>query len=138
MLVYVFSFLDRQIMSMMVGDLKEGLGLEKDWQVGFLMGPAFAVFYTIFGIPFGRLADTHSRKHIIALGLAVWSLMTAGCGVARGFTQMALLRVGVGIGEASLSPLRTRSSPIISSHRSSPGRSPSTRVGSISARGSPT
>ena len=68
------------------------------------MGPAFAIFYTIFGIPFGRAADTRSRKHIIAFGLLLWSLMTVGCGLARHFWQMALLRVGVGVGEASLSP----------------------------------
>ena len=104
MLVYVFSFLDRQILSLMVGDLKAGLDLEHDWQVAILMGPAFAVFYTIFGIPFGRLADTAERRRIVAFGLTVWSLMTVGCGVARSFVQMALLRVGVGIGEASLSP----------------------------------
>jgi len=103
-LVYLFSFLDRQILSLMVDDLKTGLGLEFDWQVGFLMGPAFAIFYTLFGIPFGRAADSKSRKHIIAFGLAVWSMMTVGCGMARSFTQMAILRVGVGIGEASLSP----------------------------------
>lgn len=103
-LVYVLSFLDRQILSLMVVDLKQGLALEHDWQVGFLMGPAFAVFYTIFGFPFGRLADTANRSHVIAFGLGVWSLMTVGCGVARHFWQMALMRVGVGIGEASLSP----------------------------------
>lgn len=104
MLVYVFSFLDRQILSLMVGDLKTGLGLERDWEVAVLMGPAFAVFYTIFGIPFGRLADTRTRTRIIAIGLSLWSLMTVGCGLARNFTQMALFRVGVGVGEASLSP----------------------------------
>ena len=104
MLVYVFSFLDRSILSMMVSDLKSGLDLDQDWQVGFLMGPAFAIFYTIFGIPFGRLADTRSRKHIVSLGLTIWSLMTVGCGLAQHFWQMALLRVGVGVGEASLSP----------------------------------
>jgi len=103
-LVYLFSFLDRQILSLMVDDLKSGLGLTRDWHAGFLMGPAFAIFYTLFGIPFGRAADSRSRKHIIAFGLAVWSLMTVGCGVARNFVQMAVLRVGVGVGEASLSP----------------------------------
>jgi MFS family permease len=103
-IVYLFSFIDRQILSMMVGDIKTGLGLDKDWQVGFLMGPAFAVFYTIFGIPFGRLADSHNRTRIIAFGLTVWSLMTAACGLARSFWHMALMRIGVGIGEASLSP----------------------------------
>ena len=104
MVVYLFSFLDRQILSLMVDDLKVGLSLERDWEVAFLMGPAFAIFYTIFGIPFGRAADTRSRKHVIALGLGIWSLMTVGCGLTRSFWQMALLRVGVGIGEASLSP----------------------------------
>ena len=103
-LVYLFSFLDRQILSLMVDDLKTGLGLTRDWHAGFLMGPAFAIFYTIFGIPFGRAADSRSRKHIIAFGLAVWSLMTVGCGLARNFVSMAVLRVGVGVGEASLSP----------------------------------
>lgn len=104
MVVYLFSFLDRQILSLMVDDLKVGLSIERDWQVAVLMGPAFAVFYTIFGIPFGRAADTRSRKHIISFGLAIWSLMTVGCGFAKAFWQMALLRVGVGVGEASLSP----------------------------------
>ncbi len=103
-LVYVFSFVDRQILSMMVSDLKTGLNLDKDWQVGFLMGPAFAIFYTIFGIPFGRLADSGNRTKLIAFGLTVWSLMTAGCSLAKNFLTMALMRVGVGIGEASLSP----------------------------------
>lgn len=103
-LVYVFSFIDRQILSLMVGDLKQGLALERDWQVGFLMGPAFAVFYTLFGFPFGLLADRANRSRVIACGLAIWSLMTVGCGLARHFWQMALMRVGVGIGEASLSP----------------------------------
>ncbi len=104
LVVYVFSFLDRQILSLMVSDLKTGLSLEQDWQVAILMGPAFAVFYTIFGIPFGRLADTRNRTRIIAFGLTLWSLMTVGCGIARSFLQMAVLRVGVGVGEASLSP----------------------------------
>ncbi len=103
-IVYVFSFLDRQILSMMVSDLKDGLNLEFDWQVGFLMGPAFAIFYTIFGIPLGRLADSRNRKGLIAIGMTVWCLMTAGCGVAKNFLQMAILRAGVGVGEASLSP----------------------------------
>jgi len=104
MLVYVFSFLDRQILSLMVSDLKTGLDLDQDWQVAILMGPAFAVFYTIFGIPFGRLADSRNRTKIVAIGLTLWSLMTVGCGLARSFLQMAVLRVGVGVGEASLSP----------------------------------
>ena len=104
MVLYIFAFIDRQILSMMIGDLKEGLNLEKDWHAGFLMGPAFAIFYTLFGIPLGRLADTRNRRLIIAMGLGLWSLLTAGCGLAKNFWQMALMRVGVGVGEASLSP----------------------------------
>jgi MFS family permease len=68
------------------------------------MGLSFAVFYTFFGIPLGRLADSKNRRTIIALGFALWSLFTAGCGVARNFVQMLLLRMGVGVGEAALSP----------------------------------
>lgn len=104
MIVYIFSFADRQIMSLLVNDLKLGLGLDRDWQVSILMGPAFAIFYAIFGFPLGRLADTMSRSRLIGLGLTAWSLMAAGCGIARNFTQMALFRVGVGVGEAALSP----------------------------------
>ncbi len=103
-LAYIFSFVDRQILSMMVEDLKQGLNLTRDWQAGFLMGPAFAIFYTLFGIPLGRLADSRNRKVLISIGITLWSLMTAFCGVARNFWQMALMRAGVGMGEASLSP----------------------------------
>ncbi|MEN7342739.1 MAG: MFS transporter [Pseudomonadota bacterium] len=102
--IYIFSYIDRQILSLMVSDLKSGLDLQYDSQVGFLMGPAFAIFYTLFGIPFGRLADRVNRKGLIAVGLTIWSLMTAACGVAKNFLTMALLRVGVGTGEAALSP----------------------------------
>lgn len=104
MVIYVFAFIDRQILSMMIVDLKEGLNLDRDWHAGFLMGPAFAIFYTLFGIPFGRLADSQNRRLIIAMGLGLWSLVTAGCGIARNFWQMLLMRIGVGVGEASLSP----------------------------------
>ena len=102
--VYVFSFLDRQILSLLVEDMKTGLGLDKDWQAGFLMGPAFAIFYTLFGFPLGRMADSGVRRNLVAAGLTMWSLMTAGCGLAKNFWHMLLGRVGVGIGEASLGP----------------------------------
>ena len=94
------------------------------------MGPAFAIFYTIFGIPFGRAADSGSRKHIIAFGLTVWSLMTFGCGFARHFWQMALLRVGVGVGEASLSPSAYSIITDSFDGRSLPARSQFIRAGS--------
>ena len=101
--VYIFSFIDRQILNLLVRPIRRDLGIT-DFQMSLLMGFSFALFYTFFGIPLGRLADSRSRRTIIAVGFAVWSLMTAGCGLARNFVQMLLLRVGVGVGEAALSP----------------------------------
>lgn len=103
MVVYVFSFIDRQILALLVKPIKADLGIT-DFQMGLLMGPSFAIFYTLFGIPMGRLADTKSRRTIIAFGLALWSLMSAGCGIARSYTTLFLFRIGVGVGEATLSP----------------------------------
>jgi MFS family permease len=100
---YIFSFIDRQVISLMVGPIRKDLGIG-DFQMGLLMGPSFAVFYTLFGIPLGRLADTRSRRAIISIGIAVWSIMTAGCGLTKTFWQLAVMRMGVGVGEASLSP----------------------------------
>jgi MFS family permease len=102
-LVYVFSFIDRQILSLLVRPLRRDLQIT-DTQVSILMGFSFAVFYTFCGIPLGRLADTRSRRSIIAAGLVFWSAFTSLCGVARNFAQMLLFRVGVGVGEAALSP----------------------------------
>ncbi len=102
-LVYVFSFIDRQILSLLVRPLRRDLGIS-DTEVSVLMGFSFAVFYTFCGIPLGRLADTRSRRSIIAAGLIFWSAFTAMCGLARNFAQMLLYRVGVGVGEAALSP----------------------------------
>jgi MFS family permease len=101
--VYVFSFIDRQILSLLIAPIRRDLGIS-DTQVSVLQGFIFAVFYTFFGIPLGRLADIRSRRSIIAGGLALWSLFSAGCGLARNFVQMLFLRMGVGVGEASLSP----------------------------------
>ena len=102
-LAYVVSFIDRRILSLLVGPIKADMEIG-DKQMSLLMGATFAVFYTLFGIPLGRLADTRNRRNIIAAGIAVWSLMTAGCGLTRTFWQLALMRVGVGVGEAALSP----------------------------------
>jgi len=102
-LVYVFSFIDRQIMSLLVSPLRRDLHIS-DTQVSILMGLGFAIFYTLCGIPLGRLADTRSRRSIIAAGLVAWSIFTAMCGLAKNFGQMLLWRIGVGVGEASLSP----------------------------------
>jgi MFS family permease len=101
--VYVLNFLDRQILSILNEHIKADLGLT-DAQMGFLFGTAFAVFYALFGIPLGRLADVWTRRTLIALGLAFWSGMTALSGLAQSFTQLAAARIGVGIGEASASP----------------------------------
>ncbi|MBL8173136.1 MAG: MFS transporter [Bryobacterales bacterium] len=101
--VYVFSFIDRQILNLLVGPVRRDLGLT-DTQMSLLMGFSFALFYTGFGIPLGRLADAHSRRTIIAAGFVAWSLFSSGCGLARTFTQMLLMRMGVGVGEATLSP----------------------------------
>ena len=101
--VYIFNFIDRQILSILTEEIKEDLGLS-DAQIGFLYGTAFAVFYAVFGIVLGRLADVWVRKSLIAIGLAFWSLMTALSGTARSFGSLAFFRFGVGIGEASASP----------------------------------
>ena len=85
-LVYVLNFLDRQLLTVLATDIKNDLGLG-DAQIGFIYGTAFAVFYAVFGIPLGRLADVWSRRSLIALGLGFWSLMTAASGLARNFVQ---------------------------------------------------
>jgi MFS family permease len=100
---YVFSFIDRQILSLLVEPIRRDLGIN-DTQMSLLMGFSFAVFYTFFGIPMGRLADVCSRRAIIAAGIIFWSVMTALCGLARNFGQFMLVRMGVGVGEATLSP----------------------------------
>jgi MFS family permease len=102
-LVYALNFIDRNILSILAQDIKAGLGLS-DAQIGFLYGTAFAIFYSLFGIPLGRIADSWHRGRLIAAGLAVWSTMTALSGVASSYGQLALARIGVGIGEASASP----------------------------------
>jgi len=102
-LVYVINFVDRQIISILAQDIKADLHLQ-DAQIGFLYGTAFAVFYALFGIPLGRLADSWYRGRLIAIGLGLWSSMTALSGFASNFTMLATARIGVGIGEASASP----------------------------------
>lgn len=103
MLIYVISFIDRQILSLLVTAIERDL-VVSDVMMGLLMGPSFAIFYTLFGIPLGRLADHRSRRGIIVAGVALWSLMTACCAIARNYAQLFLFRVGVGVGEAALSP----------------------------------
>lgn len=102
-LMYVFSFIDRQIFSLIVGPLSRDLRIT-DTEVSVLQGFIFAVFYTFCGIPLGRMADKYSRRGIIACGLVAWSGFTTMCGLAKNFGQMLAWRMGVGVGEAALSP----------------------------------
>jgi MFS family permease len=102
-LVYVFNFIDRQILSILAEEIKADIGVS-DAEIGFLYGTAFAVFYAIFGIPLGRLADVWVRKSLISAGLFFWSGMTALSGTARSFGSLAVFRFGVGVGEASATP----------------------------------
>jgi MFS family permease len=102
-LVYVLNFVDRQIISILAEDIKRDLGLRDD-EIGFLYGTAFGVFYSLFGIPIGRLADNWHRGRLMVIGLALWSTMTAVSGLSKNFGQLAAARVGVGIGEATASP----------------------------------
>jgi predicted MFS family arabinose efflux permease len=101
--VYVFNFVDRQILSILVEPIRRDLGVS-DTAMGFLTGGAFAVFYTFAGIPIARFADRSVRRTVIAAGCAVWSAMTAASGLARGFADLAAARIGVGVGEAACSP----------------------------------
>jgi len=101
--VYALNFIDRNLLSVLLQPIKEELGAS-DSAMGFLTGPAFALFYTAAGIPIARLADRGSRRGLMAVGIAAWSLLTAASGAARSFLQLALLRVGVGIGEATATP----------------------------------
>lgn len=95
------AFVDRQILGLLVGPIRRDLGIS-DAQMGILYGLAFALFYTLLGIPLGRAADRASRRVIIGLGIAAWSIMTVLCGMARTYEQLLLARFGVAIGEAAL------------------------------------
>lgn len=103
MLVYLFCQMDRQIVSILQEPIKAELGIS-DSQLGLLTGFAFAFFYVTFGIPIARWADRSNRVKIIALALAVWSVMTALCAAAGSFVQLLLCRIGVGVGEAGCTP----------------------------------
>lgn len=100
---YFFSYMDRQILAILLEDIKADL-LLSDTQLGLLSGFAFALFYATLGIPVAALADRMNRINIISIALALWSAMTAMCGLAQNFVQLLAARVGVGIGEAGSSP----------------------------------
>ena len=97
------AFIDRQIINLLVEDIKADLALS-DTQISLLQGLAFALFYAIAAVPLGRLADSGSRRRIIAVGIVIWTAAAAACGLARNFLQLFLARMMVGIGEATLTP----------------------------------
>lgn len=101
--VYIFNFIDRQILAILLQPIKDDLQIS-DTKMGFLTGFAFAAFYTVAGLPLARIADRWVRRSLIAISLVTWSVMTAASGLARGFTDLALARIGVGIGEAGATP----------------------------------
>ncbi|MCZ8136695.1 MAG: MFS transporter [Porphyrobacter sp.] len=105
LVVYIFNFIDRQIVNILAEPIARDLKLS-DTQIGLMTGLAFALFYTVLGIPIARYADraTTSRPKLIAIALAVWSAMTALCGLAQNFVQLLLARIGVGVGEAGCTP----------------------------------
>ncbi|MBM68238.1 MAG: MFS transporter [Haliea sp.] len=103
LLAYILSFIDRNVMAVLIGPIRADFAIS-DFQYSLLHGFAFSMFYIVMGLPIARLADRHSRKWIITSGLVAWSVMTCLCGAARSFGGLFLARVGVGIGEATLSP----------------------------------
>jgi predicted MFS family arabinose efflux permease len=102
-LVYTSSHVDRQIMGILLEPIKQDLGAS-DTQMGFLIGLTFALFYATLGMPIAMLADRSNRRNIITVAITIWSGMTVACGYAQSFFQLALARIGVGIGEAGSTP----------------------------------
>lgn len=100
---YLFNFVDRQVMTILLEPIKAEFDAT-DTQMGLISGLAFALFYATLGVPVARLADKWSRRNVLALSMATWSAVTAACGVAGSFWQLAMLRIGVGIGEAGGTP----------------------------------
>ncbi|MEH6583292.1 MAG: MFS transporter [Halioglobus sp.] len=103
LLAYILSFVDRNVMAVLIGPIREQFSIS-DFQYSLLHGFAFSMFYIVLGLPIARLADRHNRKWIITIGVFCWSVMTCLCGAARSFAMLFLARVGVGVGEAALSP----------------------------------
>jgi MFS family permease len=101
--IYAFNYLDRQVINILAEPIKTELGLA-DWQLGLVSGLAFALFYSILGIPIARLAERRNRAWIIAISAGVWSMFTAVCGLTQTAMQLVLARIGVGVGEAGCNP----------------------------------
>ena len=100
---YIFNFIDRQVMTILLEPIKAEFGAT-DTEMGLLTGLAFALFYATLGVPMARLADRWSRRNVLSISMAVWSGMTALCATATSFGQLALYRIGVGVGEAGGTP----------------------------------
>lgn len=103
MIAYIFSFIDRQILALMIEPIRKDLAIS-DTQFSLLHGLAFSIFYATMGLPIARLADTRSRPAIISAGVFLWSLATAATGLGKTFLHVFVARMGVGVGEAALSP----------------------------------
>ncbi|MBW2426489.1 MAG: MFS transporter, partial [Deltaproteobacteria bacterium] len=103
LVAYIFSYIDRNILALLVEPIRRDLGIS-DFEMSLLQGPAFAILYSTMAVPVAYLADSRNRKNIIAWGIAVWSAMTAGSAFARSFGALFGMRLGVGLGEAALSP----------------------------------
>ena len=101
LLANVSGFVDRQILALLVVPIQRDLGLS-DTRMSYLIGLPFAIFYTVMAVPIARVADAWSRRGVIAIGVTLWSIMTALCGLAGTYTRLLLARIGVGVGEASL------------------------------------
>jgi MFS family permease len=102
-IAYIFSFIGRQILALLVGPIREDFGIT-DFEYSLLQGAAFALLYTVAGLPLGRMADKYSRRWIISGSVFFWSLMTVSCGLTKNFSQLFIARMGVGAGEAGLAP----------------------------------
>ena len=103
LIVFIFNFIDRNILAILSQDIQADLRIG-DAEMGFLYGTVFALFYAVFGIPLARFADVWVRRSLISGGIFFWSLMTALSGLAQSFPMLAMLRIGVGVGEASATP----------------------------------
>ncbi|WP_116364693.1 spinster family MFS transporter [Parahaliea mediterranea] len=103
LLAYILSFVDRNVMAVLIGPIRDEFAIS-DFQYSLLHGFAFSMFYIVLGLPIARLADRHNRVRIISVGIFLWSLMTCLCGAARSFGTLFMARIGVGVGEAALSP----------------------------------
>jgi len=103
LLAYILNFVDRQVLAIVSPEVKQEMGLS-DTELGWLLGPAFAVSFTLAGFVIARIADVASRRNVLVLGVAAWSLLTAACGLARGFWPLFSLRFGVAVGEAAGTP----------------------------------